>query len=225
MAIITAIEVDRFHRGRVRVSVDGRPTLSLHRRSLKSLGLREGQVVDQTDLSVQALEAEKVTAHAGALDFLARQGYSARELSRRLAGRGFGEEVVQGEIARLKRAGLVDDERLAKDYVDHRLSTRPAGRRLLRAELTRRGVGRQAVEKAVARAPAGGSADELTLARESARARLAGRAARIANADSKTVMKLRKQLLDYLLRRGFSFETAEKVVREAISDRETGEGE
>lgn len=225
MPVVTAFEADRQRRGRVLIMTDAGPLASVQRRALKLLGLREGEDIDRAAILGRLTEAEREAAHAVALDLLARQAYSVAEMKRRLAARGFTLEAAEAEAARLASAGLLDDGRLARDYVDARLNTRPAGRRLLRVELARRGVDRKAVESALVDAPSSGSADELELARRAAAERLRRRSPTTEPAILKREHRL---MVDFLLRRGFGYETAERVALESLRPRgfdpDEGEG-
>lgn len=216
MPVVTGFEPDRSRRGRVLVLTADGPIASLQRRALKLLGLREGAGVEAEDLAARGAEAEGQAAHAAALDLLGKQDYSVAEVGRRLAARGFLPETVRAECDRLVAAGLLDDHRLARDYVDARLNGRPSGRRLLRAELVRRGLDQRAVQAALAAAPSGGSAEELDLARRAAEARLRRRP---SVDDREGLRKEHRLLVDFLLRRGFGYETAERAARETLLGR------
>ena len=104
-------------------------------------------------------------AHAAALDLLARRSHFESELARKLERKGFTPADIQSAIARLQRAGLVDDRRSAIELIAARLRRSPQGRRRLRAELQRKGVDGESIEAALGEAL---PADEGELARAAA---------------------------------------------------------
>ncbi|MHB8756562.1 MAG: regulatory protein RecX [Bacillota bacterium] len=213
MPMVTGFLPDRSRRGRVLIIGESGPIASVQRRALKSLGLREGADIDAERLAVRIGEAEKEAAHAVALDLLSKQDYSVTEVRRRLAARGFPEDAALAECSRLVKAGLLDDKRLARHYVDARQSARPAGKRLLRAELARRGLDRNAIQEALAAAPVGGSVEELELADRAAEERLRRRP---VTDDREVLQREHRLLVDFLLRRGFGSDTAERAARKAL---------
>jgi len=215
MPIVTALQPER---GRVQIIIDGRPAASTHRAAVKMLGITEGQEIDPIALRDRIHRAERELAQAMALDLLAKRARSIVEIRRRLASRGFTPEIIDPLIDRLAATGLLDDERLAHEYVEARLESRPSGRRLLRAEMARRGIGREAAEKALGAAPISGSPEELDLARRAARERLS-RCATVL--DEIGLQKEHRRLVAFLLRRGFSYEVAERAARESMRSRST----
>ncbi len=216
MFVVTGFEPDRSRRGRILILSEAGPIASVQRRALKPLGLREGADVDAEELAVRIGEAEKEAAHAVALDLLSKQDYSVAEVKRRLTARGFPDDMAKAECGRLVAAGLLDDGRLARGYVDARLAARPSGKRLLQAELARRGLDRNAIQAALAAAPRGGSTEELELARRAADERLRRRP---ATDDRDVLQREHRLLVDFLLRRGFGYQTAERAAREALRPR------
>ena len=75
-----------------------------------------------------------------ALDLLARRPHFEAELRAKLSRRAYDGAEVEAVLDRLREQRLVDDRRLAADYVARRREERPMGRRRLLAELVRRGV-------------------------------------------------------------------------------------
>jgi regulatory protein len=108
-------------------------------------------------------------AYATALRLLARRARTQAEIRAGLARRGFESGVADDTIARLERAGLIDDAAVADAVV------RDAGRRLLGSrrvavQLAKRGVPKELRGAAVA---ASGAAD-VEAARELLRRRFPG---------------------------------------------------
>jgi regulatory protein len=107
--------------------------------------------------------------------------------------------VLEATLARLRDLGLLDDAEFARSYVEGRDRTSPRSRRLLRSELRARGVDRAALAEPVSEIDEGDAAYRAGEKRARALAQL-------AYAD------FRRRLGDYLLRRGFSYETAAATV-------------
>lgn len=144
--------------------------------------------------------------HERALRLLSVRPRSRRELQSRLLRAGFEAEEVQNELERLESVGLVDDERFAREFVEHQLGNRLAGRRAVRSALASKGVDRGTVELVLAEA--GG--DETQRAEELARSR----ALRLAGLPPE---KAYARLVGFLVRRGHEPETARRAARAALA--------
>jgi regulatory protein len=142
---------------------------------------------------------------AGALDlaqaFLAARPRSEREVQQRLVRGGFGEDVITAALDRLRQSGLLDDTAFASYWLEQRLTFRPRGARLLRAELRQLGVGAELAATAAA-----STTDEA--AEDAYRAALKT-AIRLAEQDEHT---FRTRLGQLLARRGFDWDTITPVV-------------
>jgi len=144
---------------------------------------------------------ERQQAHETALRLLAYRPRSEAELRSRLARRGRPPGVIQETVERLREQGLLDDDAFARYWVDARQQSSPRGRRLLRRELLAKGI---AVEKA-AQAVATVAEEEI------ARGAAEKKARSLHDLDYPT---FRRRLGQFLLRRGFSYETARALVDE-----------
>jgi SOS response regulatory protein OraA/RecX len=71
---------------------------------------------------------------------LGRSSLTARELSQKLAGRGYAPSEIDTALEALRRCGYVDDRRLAYNVLVWRSSRKGLGRNRLDAELLARGV-------------------------------------------------------------------------------------
>ncbi|MBI4772259.1 MAG: RecX family transcriptional regulator [Chloroflexi bacterium] len=119
-----------------------------------------------------------------------------------LRKKGLAEELIEPVLARLRRAGLVDDEAFARFWVENRETFRPKGRIALGAELRLKGLSREVIDRAL------GGLDEdeaasRTAMKQAARYRGLG------------WPEFRAKLGGYLLRRGFTYETISPIVERA----------
>ena len=100
-----------------------------------------------------------------ALSILARRPLTEAELRRRLAARDHSDEDVHEACAYLRKAGYVDDGRLALDFIVLRAERLGHGPSRLTDELCRRGVEREVAESALQRAIDQGDLDPQRLLR------------------------------------------------------------
>jgi regulatory protein len=143
VARITAIEPQKKRSNRRSIYVDGQFAAGVDEEVVVRLKLGVGQDVDPARLAL-VLRAEEIRrARESALTLLDYRARTTAELERRLTGKGYPEEVVAEVIADLTRAGLVDDERFAAQWVAGRLASRPSGRARLAWELRSKGLTRR----------------------------------------------------------------------------------
>jgi regulatory protein len=197
---ITAIERQK-RRPRVDIFVDGRLALSLSRTLVAQAGLRRGDAVTTEHLETLRRADERQTALDSALRLLAYRPRSEAELRTRLARRKLPPAVVQETLDHLLERGLLDDEAFARYWVEARQESSPRGPSLLRRELLAKGVAMDTIREALAAT----NEDE-------AASRVAEKKARsLSNLDYRT---FRRRLGQFLLRRGFPYETARALVEE-----------
>jgi regulatory protein len=137
---------------------------------------------------------------------LARRGLSRRELERHLRDRGFDDDEIADEVARLERDGYVDDVALAQNLVGTLQERKGLGRSAIAAELTRRHLAPAAIEYALDLIDTG---DELSRARELA----LKRAGQLRHLDRETAVR---RLSAYLARRGYGGSTVRAAVDQAL---------
>jgi len=150
------------------------------------------------------------SAREDALRLLDRQRYTRRDLARRLRDKGHAPAEIEPALDRLDEVGLVDDAEYARAFIAGRWGRRAAGWRKIEQDLRARGVGADDVAEARRRFEAE-RGDEGGVDETSAALRVVQQAARrYAGLDRRV---RRQRLTALLLRRGFSYDTIEQVLR------------
>jgi len=194
---VTALKVQKHHPNRVNVYLDNEFSFGLSR--ITAAWLRVGQQLSPDKIAkLQADDAHEV-AYMQALRFLDYRPRSRAEVRRNLEKHAVPANVIAEVFKRLERAGLVNDERFAHDWVENRSDFRPRSRRALAVELHQRGLDDGAIEKALE------GLDEEALAYQ-AGLKQARRLEGLSNRD------FRNKLGSFLARRGFSYEVIKPVV-------------
>ena len=148
------------------------------------------------------------SAREDALKLLDRQRYTRRDLTRRLREKGHAAGEIEATLDRLTEVGLVDDVEYARAFISGRWGRRATGWRKIEQDLRGKGVSGETIAAARERfeQEQGGAADETGAAQ-----RVIEQAARKYAALDPRVR--RQRLTALLLRRGFSYETIEQVLR------------
>lgn len=132
-----------------------------------------------------------------ALRLLSVRSRSKAELRQRLLRGDFEPEEVDAALADLEAVGLIDDEAFARELAEHQ-RRKGMGRRAGMAALRVKGVDRELAERI---------ADDVNPDDEAERAAevAAKRLPRLQGLEPET---RRRRLLDYVLRRGYDYQTA-----------------
>jgi regulatory protein len=110
-------------------------------------------------------DANEVEARALAVALLARRDFASKELHEKLEAKGFAPGATAAVIADLTRAGLLNDERYAQNYVAYHAG-RGQGPMRRAADLRRHGLAAELIDAALASGP-----DWNALARKVCRAK------------------------------------------------------
>jgi regulatory protein len=132
---------------------------------------------------------------------------SVAEFTEKLKKRGFDEDISGALAVDFKKRGLLDDARFAKMWLEDRMLLKPMGKFRLRQELKNKGISEFDIDDAMSVAMNG--FDEYEAAKTLAKRRLKS----ITGPDK---IAKKRRLTGFLLRRGFSYEIATKIVREVI---------
>lgn len=89
------------------------------------------------------------SAYDTALLFLTPKARSVREVENRLDECDYSEMEIIETVERLTRAGLVNDEKYARDFVESRLNTKPVSRRKLQDQLQAHFIPQSAIDGAL----------------------------------------------------------------------------
>lgn len=197
---ITRLQPQRGNSRRISVFVDGVYCLALDRDKVARLELAPGSEVEPEALERLAREDEVGRAKEYALLLLSYRARTVKELTGRLRRKGFGLEVADAVIARLRELRILDDSRFAADFAEARLKLAHKGKRIVRAELRKLGVEKQEIDAAIAQAP-----DETEAAAQLVE-KLKSRYARLEPEVR------RRRLYALLARRGFSPDTIRAVI-------------
>lgn len=140
-----------------------------------------------------------------AIRLLARREHSRLELAERLAAKGHCAEAVNDCLDALAEEGLQSDARFAESFVRSR-RFRGQGPVKIRAELERRGLGRERIQDALFDAEQGAEGDWFALACEALSRRFTG------PGDTPRERARRER---FLAQRGFDFDQVRHAMEHA----------
>ena len=183
MKTITAIKTQNRRRGSERVGIylDGSFAFNIERDMVVKRGLCLEQTLSDSEAKELALTEVSVKCYNAAIRLL--------RLSQR-----FDREIIEGVILRLREGQMVDDTAFALYWIEEREYFSPRGKRLLKVELTRKGIDSEVIDEVL------DGIDDNEYAYRAAQKK--GRS--LIKEDCET---FKRKLGSFLIRRGFGYET------------------
>ncbi|MBI2329516.1 MAG: RecX family transcriptional regulator [Chloroflexi bacterium] len=208
MKRITALRLGRGRGKRVNIFLDGKFAFSLE----AEVAAKEGLQVE-LELSAEQIKAlnksdNRQRCFNAAVRYLSYRPRSEAETRKRLHQRGFDGDNVEAVITRLKEQGLLDDMAFAQFWKDNRESFSPRSQWLNKLELRQKGVTNDIIDRALA------ASDDDDSAYRAARSKARG----LVCSD---YQGFRRQLGEYLKRRGFSYEVINHALERMWQEQES----
>ena len=203
---LTDIQIDEETPSRRILFLDGAYFDSVDVGCIPKLGLRVGLEIEAQVLQklIQADEATRAKNYA--LKLLSNQSYSKSQMIYRLGQKGFSTEAIDMIIEDLEQLGHIKDENFAKKWVARRQRSKPKGKKMLEHELTNQSIDKATIDHVLAGIH---DAEETKMALE-----LAQKQAKRYQSLAPAVAK--RRLHNFLLRRGFDYETIQRVIERVL---------
>ena len=195
MAEITSIEPQKKDKNRCSIFIDGRFYCGLTLQAAVKYRLKAGMHVDKPFLDEIQLETEKNTALDKALTHISATMKTEKQIKDFLVKKGYTDAVCGYVLERMHYYGFIDDYAYCRAYISG-ISCR--GKRLIEADLLKRGADRGAIERALSEME-----EDVGEARNVAEKYLRGK-----EKTKENIYKAYK----YLISRGFSYDTAKAAV-------------
>lgn len=207
---ITSLQPQKHAPERLSVFVDGEFRMGLAAEIAGAANLRTGDVVDEARLAELERRDRTWQAREAALRLLAVRPRSAVELARRLRMKGYGPDVAEEVIGRLRELGMIDDAAFAGMLARDRVRLRPQGSRRLANELRQKGVDEETARTAIRETMDAEETDDRELARRAV--------AKWKPRAGEEPQSARRRLHGFLARRGFDGDVIREVLDETLPD-------
>jgi regulatory protein len=212
--VITGIVESSRKDGRFDLQVSGKTFATVSLDILEQLRLSVGTALTPELRSRVSEAAAALGAYDRALNMLAFQPRSARDLKRRLVQKGEEAPNVDAAIERLVEKGILDDAQFARQFTRSRVAGQGSSKRRLQQDLFKRGVEREVADEAIAEVLSDEGVDESEVVERVARKK----ARSLAKLDGPT---RRRRLYAFLARRGYEGEAIRRAMA-AVLDRAEG---
>jgi regulatory protein len=200
MAIITQIKEQK-KKNRINVYLDNKFGFGIDIDNFVILGLKINQELSEDEIEQIVKKSEFQKTLDKLIRFTMTRPKSEKEVKDYLTRKKIPEVIWKDLFSKLKNYELIDDEKFAKWWVEVRQEFSPKSERILKYELKRKGIKNEIIEKILE--------DTVIDEKKIAKNLLDKRKNHWQNVDKK---KKSQKMLEYLVRKGFDFEIAKKVV-------------
>lgn len=195
---VTAIENQKNNQERKSIFIDGEYRFSLTVEDLYKLGLKSGQFICPEELERFITVSSVSKCKRYVLNLLTKKRYTEKELQMKMQSRGFLDDVAEQVIVFLKEYGYINDLQYAKSYINDSIHLRKKGKRLIRMELLKKGIGEDIISELLEKAE---TDQEL--------ASLVEKKARMLDLNDR---KNIKKIFDFCARRGYTYDEIRQAV-------------
>lgn len=208
MGIITALEPQKRKKNRLNIFVDGEFAVGLSRDIVFKESLEVGEEISPQKLEQLIKENELDKILVKVYRFLSYRPRSEKEIRDYLAKKKTSPLLTSLVIRTLEEQKYLDDREFTQWWVDQRIKFRPVGERVLKAELSQKGISKEIVEEVVSCQLSVTSSRDLAL--KAAKKKLH----RCKGLDQ---TEFRRKMGAFLARRGFDWETIREVTEKIFN--------
>jgi regulatory protein len=149
MPYITALKRLKYHKDRLNLFIEKEFVCTVPDYIVDEYKLKHGVDVPQDVLDTIIAESNKFQAAESAYRYLTNRPHSVLEIRQKLMKKGFDKSVIKGVIDKCMKNGYLDDEKFARAWIKSRLSSKPRGRKMLQAELYKKGIVREIADSVI----------------------------------------------------------------------------
>lgn len=144
---ITRLTVQKKNPDRVNVYLDGTFAFGLYMDT--AAWLEVGQILSDEKIHELQSTDRKREVIVKALEFISYKPRTVGETKKKLREAGFEDDIIADAVKELKKDGLLNDARYARQWVEERQMLRPRSRRVLEMELRRKGISDTLIQRTV----------------------------------------------------------------------------
>jgi regulatory protein len=205
---ITKIENQKKNKERFNVFIDGQFACGINGDTLVKFGLSTNDEISEDTLNEIKNFDEYLYSKKISYDFLSYRVRSEKEIRDKLKLKEISSGTIEKTILHLKELKLLDDEEFARQLVKEKLSSKPAGKAVLKQKLYQKGVHADIINRVLEESI--NDTNEKDFVKEIFNKYFH----KVKGLD---IVKQRKKMFDYLARKGFDFEIIKEVINENIN--------
>lgn len=207
MKKITKIEYQKKNKDRFNIYLDEEYAFAVDINILIKYSLKKDMALSD-DLIDDILKAEeRISVYNYGLSVLSRGAKSEYELKIKMQDKGFDSGLIDNALNLLKDQKYLDDERYCEMFINDKINISKYGIRKIKEALFYKGIDRKIIDEKI---------KNISAEEEEARAFQLGKK-KLAAIKEEDTRKKGMKLSNYLIGKGFEYETVKKVVRNLMN--------
>ena len=200
---VTAITQQKKDETRYNIFLDGTYAFALPMQDILYFKLKEGKEVPEETVEYIQNSLIYIKAQDTALHYIGYKMRTVKEIRMKLTEKEFSEEVIEKVIAFLEKYGYADDREYCRKYIREKLRMKPKSGYALKIELRQRGISARIINEVMAETEMDEAGDAFHWLERKSRGQWPPE-------DEKK----KKQLYDFLLRKGYSYDIIGEAFRQ-----------
>ncbi|MGN0135600.1 RecX family transcriptional regulator [Anaerotignum sp.] len=201
--LVTAIEPQKRDETRYNIFIDGEYAFALPMQDILYFKLKEDREVAEETVDFIRKNLIYIKAQDTALHFIGYKMRTVQEIRQKLAEKEFAEETIEEVIAFLEKYGYADDREYCRKYIREKLRMKPKSGYALKIELRQRGISPRIIDEVMGETEMDEAGDAFRWLEKKSRGQW-----------PPENEKKKKQLYDFLLRKGYSYDIIGEAFRQ-----------
>lgn len=207
MKKITKIEYQKKNKERFNIYIDDEYGFAVDISILIKYSLKKGMELDDALIDEILLSEEEISVYNYGISVLSRYFKSEYELRLKMKNKGFNPQLIDNAISILKEHKYLDDERYCEMFINDKINISKHGVRKIKEALYYKGIDKEIIEEKI---------KCISAESEEERALLLGEK-KLLNIKENDNRKKMAKLSNYLLGKGFEYETVNKTLRKLLN--------
>ncbi|HPY57203.1 MAG TPA: RecX family transcriptional regulator [Sedimentibacter sp.] len=207
MKKITKIEYQKKNKERFNIYIDDEYGFAVDISILIKYSLKKGMELDDALIDEILLSEEEISVYNYGISVLSRYFKSEYELRLKMKNKGFNPQLIDNAISILKERKYLDDERYCEMFINDKINISKHGVRKIKEALYYKGIDKEIIEEKI---------KCISAESEEERALLLGEK-KLLNIKENDNRKKMSKLSNYLLGKGFEYETVNKTLRKLLN--------
>ena len=207
MKKITKIEYQKKNKERLNIYIDDEYGFSVDISILIEYSLKKDMVLDDSLIDAILRSEERTSVYNYGISVLSRYARSEYELRLKMKNKGFEPELIDKAVSTLKEQKYLDDDRYCEMFINDKINISKDGVRKIKEALYYKGIDKKIIEEKI---------KNISQDSEEERALILG-SKKLPNIKETDTRKKIAKLSNYLIGKGFEYETVNKTVRKLLS--------
>ncbi len=207
MKKITKIEYQKNNKDRVNIYLDDKFEFGVDLNTMIKYSLSKNMELDDEFITEILIEEDKAKAYNYAISVLSRSPKSEKEIRLKITQKGYDVDLANIIIDKLKVNKYIDDEDYSDRFIHDKINLSKYGRRKIKEALYQKGIDRQIIDEKLSL---------ISMDDEIKRAYILGEKKLKSMSNIENTKKYVK-LSNFLIGKGFDYETIRKVVSKLLS--------